>query len=232
MTCSWGSRCRSFRANLAHRDTTLNSAALLANLGMTGGEGFSSLESGPVQPVAVVNDFSSFATERFEPRAVAAAIITYTLGNAGTIPAFKITSLGAGGIVIDDLKLEALVLGSGPAFGTIPEGAWIPFSMRDIGSPSQTRYPITGGNIAVLNAGGVDVRSPVAIGHRDGPGSQGVFLAPDYQLQPGAKWYVPAGYDLVFQMNSESDGAGTDPVGSVQIGWREILGIGTGGFAA
>jgi len=212
------------------RNTTVNSAGILRGLGITGGEGFASIADGPAQPVFTVGGASPFETERFQPRAMAGAIVTNLLAAPlGTIPALQITSLGQAGIVIDDLRLESITLGGGPAFAGIPEGAWVIVSSRDVLLGAVPRYPINGAVIGVTNLGGVGVRSPVTAGTRDTPGSFGVFLSPNFQIAPPATWFVPAGFDLTFQLNSITT-AGNIPVGSVQLGWREVTGIGTGGF--
>jgi len=213
------------------RQTTQNTAAILRNLGMTGGQGFADIADTPLIPTVQVQDLSkTFLTETVEPRAIATSIVTYTLGVALSIPIFQLLSLGEGGVVIDDLRLEALTLGNGSVFPGVPEGSWVVVSSRDPSTGLDPRYPVTGGPTNVVNQGGANVRSVITIGHRDLPSNFGVFLPPLFQLQPSTRWFVPAGYDLTFQMNSGSDGAGNDPLGFAQISWREVTGAGTGGF--
>ena len=210
------------------RQTNRSSSALVRNLGLSGGEGFSQIASGPVQPVIQIGDLSEFSTEHFPVRSVAATLVTSADATAGSVAIFKITSLGESGIVIEDLHLETIQLGSGPVFANIPEGAWIIVNTRDI--PGVSRYPF--GNpetpVALASFGSVSARSQVVTGVRASPGG-GPFLPPNFQLQPGMQWFVPPGFDLALQINSQGS-PGSVVLGSVEMGFREIAGTGSGGF--
>lgn len=215
------------------RKTTLNTSAVLRELGIVGGEQLSEIADGPATPVVVISDQSrSFTTETVEPRAIASATITATgndpISGSPTVPAFVLTSLGAGGIVVDDLRMEALALGGGtPQDASVQHGAFWPSVFRSGGAGQ--RYPlstIAGGPSAVplQNFGQTVVRSRLLIGERGGPAVTGVAVPASFQVQPGARWFVPAGFDFVIQMNARSDGAGNDPLAAVYCSFREITG--------
>jgi hypothetical protein len=218
----------SFRRCVA-RSTTLDTSAVLRQLGMQGGRDLSRFADGATIPTVQIADLSStFTTERVEPRAMSGAIITASNFNAWA--GVAISSLGPGGIVIEDLRLESLTLGGGgPPFPGFPTGSFVPWMWLPRGSGNRFAsglampVPTLQTNVQL---GGPLAQSRVNTGEVFNALSLGAFLPPTYQLQPGARWYLPAGEDLAFHHNSSSDGAGADPIASVALSWREVLGTG------
>lgn len=215
---------------LGDRKTNRSTSALVRNLGLGGADGFGDLAEGPVQPVIQVGDLSQFATEHFPVRAVAATLVTSNDATIFTAAAFKLTSLGESGVVIEDLRLEAIQVSGTPIFPNAPEGAWIVLNMRDQFNGVVPRYPFsTETPVVPMTFGSVSARSRLAQGTRQNPGTFGAFLPPQFQIQAGIEWFIPPGYDFVLQLNSQ--GSVPNPVlGSIELGFREVAGIGSGGF--
>jgi len=203
---------------------------MVRNLGLTSADGFGELSDGPVVPVIQVGDLSQFATEVFPIRAVVATLVTSDDTTINTAAAFKLTSLGESGTVIEDLRLEAIALSGTPIFPGVPEGAWVVLNMRDQFNGVVPRFPFsTEDPVIPMTFGSVSARSRVARGTRQNPGVFGAFLPPNFQLQPGIEWFIPPGYDFVLELNSQAL-AGVPVLGSVEMGFREVQGIGSGGF--
>lgn len=208
------------------RRTTRNTDSLVRGLGLSSGQGLSDIADGPVQPVINIGDLSSFETETFPARAVAATLITTVSNNAAS---YSITSLGQSGIVIEDLMLETILVGIGPIFPAAPEASWVVVNYRDFPG-SVSRFTMTTETVErVANFGGPAVRSRVRTGTRAGPATLGVYLPAQFQFQPGISWFVPPGYDLAMMINSVGT-AGSPVLGSVEMSFREVSGIGSGGF--
>lgn len=192
---------------------------------MLGGRQLSDVADGPLQPTVQVADWSNtFVSEAIEPRAMVSIITTTT--TVGNMPVVVFTALAPGGILIEDMKLLSLSVGAGPFLPQFPVGSWIPVRLG-VDTPGQgTRYLINvnPATANTLQIGGPVTRSAVRFGGRSGPASQGLAFDPSYQLQPNSRIYVPPGEDLIIQHNASSDGAGTDPLGSVTGTFRELPG--------
>ena len=214
------------------RKTNRSTSSLVRNLGLTGADGFSEIAEGPVTPVIQIGDLGKFATEQFPVRGVFSTIVANLDASFG-VPGVEITSLGESGLVIEDLRLEVTDFGiPGPGgFLNIPKGSWLIANMRDVDEGTRPRFPFNHlpVSVQIASMGSVSARTRVTSGVQTLPEEFGPFLPPAFQLQPGLEWFVPPGYDLVLSINAPSDLL-NPTIGSVEVGFREVSGIGSGGF--
>lgn len=189
----------------------LNMSQVLDFMGAQGG--------GPLPFIATVQvaDFSETAIGEFvESRAFVSSLST--TANNGEHVVWAIASRAPGGIVITDLKLAlvdlpatatGLPLRRPDSFGleirpsTLAAEGFIETALLDVGS-----VPAVSGFGTQLLVGGI---APAP--------SIGVFG--EFQIQPGVRWFVPAGSILIVESNAVRQ-AGDPVTVSMSATWREL----------
>jgi len=210
------------------RDTTLDTVRALQQLGITGSNPRSfGLSDSPAVPVVQVADISSSTGgEIIEPRAAGGATVTVPASGIN-VPMFELVAASEGGLVVEDLTLNAWVLSGTPATAVAIEGAWLAaISGARFSGLKGVRIAITANQAAsrMMDVGQIQSRSFANTGER--PlliATQSIWLPPDFSLSPNVRWYVPPGGQLTFQMNARRAG-GVSPLGNVQFTFREMIG--------
>lgn len=216
-------------------------SALTRGLGVEGPQ-LPGLSDGDVIPVAQVADVSrSLTAEVIEPRQATMQVLSTeadTGGPLGSFVYFSILCRAEGGMIIEDLALDALQFDNTwpRANETFPYG-WVVGKASVEGSRIDAQ-PLPAGvlelqrqGVDLLQMGAIPGRCEVTTVIRDTNGAwphlgaPGRYFLPErFQLAPGMRWYLAPGEQLWFIVNARySLATATNVIAQAYVVWREVL---------
>jgi hypothetical protein len=233
-------------------DTTFIPKTLKRQLGVKGGRNPQLGQD--IQQVAVVADLSqTVAPQIFEARATCGGTFSTSVRINGAAPFVwsgvimgELLSRGAGGMLVEDIRLETIQLGGNPIDSAFPEGVWFMnrrqlletggAGVNEFPAPHGGGAPGTTADCGLLAIGGLPPLSVMQIRDNSGfdlaPPNHGVNNTPielvlpnPFVFNPALQWYVPAGFSLFFWPNSYAQGndtpTGTEVIVTMSVTWRD-----------